>query len=111
MKPFTVLGYSANDEVFCPACLRSTTGLGPSDADYNGRPILPLTHGPVPWRAALTDRGVLVLCLVMMLASFHSYFFYSWLPKYLTATRGLGNVEAGALAAGVLAGSAPAPPR
>ena len=42
MKPFTVLGYSANDEVFCPACLRSTTGLGLSDADYNGRPILPL---------------------------------------------------------------------
>jgi hypothetical protein len=42
MKPFTVLGYSANDEVFCPSCLRSTTGLGPSDADYNGRPILPL---------------------------------------------------------------------
>ncbi len=42
MKPFTVLGYSANDEVFCPACLRSTTGLGPSDADYNSRPILPL---------------------------------------------------------------------
>ena len=42
MKPFTVLGYSANDEVFCPACLRSTTGLGPSDTDYNGRPILPL---------------------------------------------------------------------
>ena len=42
MKPFTVLGYSANDEVFCPACLKSTTGLGPSDIDYNGRPILPL---------------------------------------------------------------------
>jgi hypothetical protein len=42
MKSFTVLGYSANDEVFCAACLRSTTGLGPSDTDYNGRPILPL---------------------------------------------------------------------
>ena len=42
MKPFTVLGYSANDEVFCAACLKSTTGLGPADTDYNGRPILPL---------------------------------------------------------------------
>ena len=42
MKPFTVLGYSANDEVFCPSCLRSTTGLAPSDHDYNHRPILPL---------------------------------------------------------------------
>jgi hypothetical protein len=42
MKPFTVLGYSANDEVFCPSCLRSSTGLAPSNADYNGRSILPL---------------------------------------------------------------------
>ena len=42
MKPFTVLGYSGNDEVFCPECLRATTGLTPSDLDYNGRPILPL---------------------------------------------------------------------
>jgi hypothetical protein len=42
MKPFTVLGYSANDEVFCPSCLRSTTGLAPSDHDYNRQPILPL---------------------------------------------------------------------
>jgi hypothetical protein len=42
MKPFTVLGYSANDEVFCPSCLRASTGLRPSDADYNSRPILPL---------------------------------------------------------------------
>ncbi|WP_242392140.1 hypothetical protein [Anaeromyxobacter oryzisoli] len=42
MKPFTILGYSANDEVFCPGCLRATTGLAPSDVDYNGRPILPL---------------------------------------------------------------------
>ena len=42
MKPFTVLGYSANDEVLCPSCLRSTTGLAPSDLDYNGRHIVPL---------------------------------------------------------------------
>ena len=45
MKPFTVLGYSANDEVFCRSCLRSTTGLGPSCLDYNSRPILPLYAG------------------------------------------------------------------
>ena len=42
MRPFTVLGYSANDEVLCHACLRSTTGLRPADLDYNSRPILPL---------------------------------------------------------------------
>ena len=45
MKIFTVLGYSANDEVLCPSCLRSTTGLNPSCLDYNCRPILPLYAG------------------------------------------------------------------
>ena len=45
MKPFTVLGYSANDEILCPVCLRATTGLTPSDVDYNRRPILPLYAG------------------------------------------------------------------
>ncbi|HEX8958620.1 MAG TPA: hypothetical protein VF770_02235 [Solirubrobacterales bacterium] len=45
MKLTTVLGYSANDEVLCPSCLRSTTGLNPSCLDYEGRPILPLYAG------------------------------------------------------------------
>ena len=45
MKLTTVLGYSANDEVLCPSCLRSTTGLNPSCLDYDGRPILPLYAG------------------------------------------------------------------
>ncbi|HTU01705.1 MAG TPA: hypothetical protein VMG58_07800 [Candidatus Sulfotelmatobacter sp.] len=42
MRPFTVLGYSVNDEILCHACLKSTTGLRPADLDYSGRPILPL---------------------------------------------------------------------
>lgn len=45
MKRFTVLGYSANDDVWCLACLRAATGLNPDDADYEGRPILPLYAG------------------------------------------------------------------
>jgi len=39
---FAVLGYSAEDEVWCPSCLRTAAGLSPSGADSNGRPILPL---------------------------------------------------------------------
>ena len=27
MKPFTILGYSFDDEVLCPTCLRTTTPL------------------------------------------------------------------------------------
>jgi MFS family permease len=42
----------------------------------------------------------------MVLGAFYTYFFYSWFPKYLTAARGVGNVEAGTLASVVLAGSA-----
>ena len=65
-----------------------------------------LEPGPVPWRAALTNRGVVVLSLIMVLASFYTYFFYSWFPKYLSAARGVIDVETGMLASIVLAGSA-----
>ena len=39
---FAVLGYSAEDEVWCPKCLREAAGLTPDGPDSNGRPILPL---------------------------------------------------------------------
>lgn len=41
-RPFAVLGYSAEDAVWCPACLRSAGGLSPGRADSSGRPIVPL---------------------------------------------------------------------
>jgi len=41
-KPFAVLGYSAEDAVWCPACLRSAAGLSPGRADTCGNPIVPL---------------------------------------------------------------------
>jgi MFS family permease len=63
-------------------------------------------HLPVPWRAVLVNRGILVLSLLMVLGAFYTYFFYSWFPKYLRAARGVENVEAGWLAALGLAGSA-----
>jgi len=39
---FAVLGYSAEDETYCPQCLRLATGLSPHGVDTNGKPILPL---------------------------------------------------------------------
>lgn len=62
--------------------------------------------GPVPWRAVARNRGVLVLCLIMVLGAFYTYFFYSWFQKYLSAARGVGNIEAGNLTSVVMAGSA-----
>lgn len=41
-RPFAVLGYSAEDAVWCPACLRSAAGLSPGRSDTCGQPIVPL---------------------------------------------------------------------
>ncbi len=61
---------------------------------------------PIRWGQVLTNRGVLTLCVIMIMACFYSYFFYSWFPKYLRQGRGLDNIHAGNLASLVLAGSA-----
>ena len=52
------------------------------------------------------NRGVIVLSLIMVFGAFYTYFFYSWFQKYLNATRGVENVEAGNLTSLVMAGSA-----
>jgi sugar phosphate permease len=62
--------------------------------------------GPVPWGAVLTNRGVIALSAIMVFGAFYTYFFYSWFQKYLNASRGVGNVEAGNLTSLVMAGSA-----
>jgi len=62
--------------------------------------------GPVPWREVCKNRGIIVLCLISTCGSFYTYFFYSWFQKYLNASRGIENVEAGNLTSLVMAGSA-----
>ncbi len=62
--------------------------------------------GPVRWGIVLTNRGVIVLSLIMVFGAFYTYFFYSWFQKYLFAARGIENVEAGNLTSLVMAGSA-----
>ncbi len=68
--------------------------------------LQPFTHSPIPWRSVLTNRGILVLSLIMILGAFYTYFFYSWFPKYLSSARGLDNITTGKLSSMVLAGSA-----
>ena len=66
LRPFTVLGYSANDEVLCHACLRATTGLHSGDPDYDGRPVLPLYVAEATVReesCTYCGRGLLGLAL------------------------------------------------
>ncbi len=68
-------------------------------------PPPPTDPGPVPWGAVFTNRGIIVLGVIMVLASFFTYFFYSWFPTYLGDARGVSNVEAGWLTSLVIGGS------
>jgi ACS family glucarate transporter-like MFS transporter len=69
-------------------------------------PPPPADPGPVPWRAVLTNRGILFLSIIMALGSFYTYFFYSWFSNYLQNACGLDNLDSGRLSSLVLAGSA-----
>lgn len=60
-------------------------------------------HAPIPWAAALRNPSVRLLSLIMACASFNSYIYFSWYPKYLGAARGIGPAEAGLMASMVLA--------
>jgi sugar phosphate permease len=75
------------------------------DAILSTAPPPPTDPGPVPWRAVLTNRGIVVLCVVMILGAFYTYFFYGWLPTYLREGRGVSNVMAGWLSSLVIGGS------
>ena len=65
----------------------------------------PANPGPVPWGAIVTNRGIIVLGLIMILGAFFTYFFYTWFPKYLQEARGVDNQSAGWFASLVIGGS------
>jgi ACS family glucarate transporter-like MFS transporter len=75
------------------------------DEIRDGEPPPPLDPGPVPWGAVFRNRGILLLGATMVLASFFTYFFYSWFPKYLKDGRGTSNVESGWLMSLAIGGS------
>lgn len=70
-----------------------------------GEPPPPSSPGPVPWGKVFTNRGILMLGATMVLASFFTYFFYSWFPKYLKDARAVTNETAGWLASLAIGGS------
>lgn len=63
-------------------------------------------HAAIPWPLVLSNPSIWWLGVIMTLASFNSYIYFSWFPKYLKAARGVGAIEAGMMASMVLAFSA-----
>src|SRR5262249_47274558 len=71
----------------------------------SGQPRPEADPGPVPWRAVLANRGILVLSVLMGLGAAYTYFFYSWFSKFLQAARNVENIEAGWLTSLVMTGA------
>jgi MFS transporter, ACS family, glucarate transporter len=58
---------------------------------------------PIPWAAVARNPSIRLLGLIMALASFNSYIYFSWYPKYLKEGRHIAATEAGLMASTVLA--------
>ena len=63
-------------------------------------------HTAIPWGAVAKNPSVWFLSLIMTLASFNSYIYFSWFPTYLMKGRRVEEIEAGLMASMVLAFSA-----
>ena len=57
----------------------------------------------VPWRIVLRNSSVRQLSAIMICASFNSYIYFSWFPRYLEKGRGLAAADAGMMTSVVLA--------
>ena len=75
-----------------------------AEAKHIGRGVTAgFVHRAVPWPAVVRNRSVWLLSLIMTLASFNSYIYFSWFPKYLSAARNVEPTQAGLMASLVLA--------
>jgi sugar phosphate permease len=57
---------------------------------------------PIPWQTVFANRNIWLLGGIMTLASFVSYFYFSWYPSYLEKARGISKTESGTLSSLVL---------
>jgi len=63
-------------------------------------------HAPVPWPLVVRNPSVWMLSTIMTFASFNSYIYFSWLPKYLHDGRGVDTNTTAVMTAIVLGSSA-----
>lgn len=66
----------------------------------------PAAHQPIPWRQVFSNRGIIILSLIIMCSSFNSYFYFTWFPSYLESAHGISNKQSGLLTSLALGGAA-----
>ncbi len=80
-----------------PALHASTNAAEAALIRDGGGTTPPVEHAAIPWRQVLSDRGIIVLSLIIMCSSFNSYFYFTWFPTYLEKAHGLANKQSGYL--------------
>lgn len=63
-------------------------------------------HAAIPWPAVVRNPSIWTLGVIMTLASFNSYIYFSWFPKYLKEARQIEPTDAGLMASIVLGAAA-----
>ncbi len=72
--------------------------LAPADRVTPVRPAQPQAAAKkidMPWRATLRSRAFWAMSLCVFLSSYYWFFLLTWVPTYLTTTRGFSTVEMG----------------
>ena len=72
----------------------------------SGTAVSTKAHGAIPWGLIVRNPSLWILAGIIICSSFNSYFYFSWLNKYLVSARGVDKIWAGVLTSVVLGGSA-----
>ncbi len=78
--------------------------VSPEEVELIGRgSAKSMEHGPIPWGLVVRNPSIWFLGTIMAAASFNSYIYFSWFPKYLKEARAIDPQTAGLMASMVLA--------
>ncbi|MDQ6708252.1 MAG: MFS transporter [Acidobacteriota bacterium] len=55
----------------------------------------PRQHTEMPWPATLASRAFWAMSICIFLSSYYWFFLLTWVPTYLTSTRGFSTIEMG----------------
>ena len=78
-------------------------GVGPEELAWirqneSSAPATPQTRGGVPWKQILVNSNICAICGMYFTFGYGLYFYFTWLPTYLTKALGFGGWAGGVLA-------------